>query len=95
MSYENLSNDAYRFRDPWQAAWQLAPVPGWGINPLVAGPARIAMNGCGQGCACGGGKCGTGAVEADQKEYTGKQLALGVGAGLVLGGVFGVLLFGR
>lgn len=47
MSYYNITNDYYQPPSPGTPGWQLAPVPGWGMNPARSGPAWIAANGVG------------------------------------------------
>lgn len=47
-SYYALPQDAYQVPNPGTPGWQLAPVPGWGINPFVAGPRRVAVHGVGE-----------------------------------------------
>lgn len=48
-SYAELNRDFYQTYSPhnWQhpgsKGWSAAPVPGWGNNPLMAGPPRIAV----------------------------------------------------
>jgi hypothetical protein len=45
-SYYEMTDDMYRTQPAGTPGWQMAPVPGWGINPLRAGPQRV-----GVGCA--------------------------------------------
>jgi len=45
MSYYGVSNDMYQVPPAGTPGWNLAPVPGWGTNPLRAGPPRIGV-GC-------------------------------------------------
>ena len=57
MSYAALTPDFYRLRvpdSPWHAGapgWASAPWPGWGENPNLVGPPRLAVNGLGCGCS--------------------------------------------
>jgi len=52
--YEMLTPDS-----PWHAGapgWSSAPFPGWGENPNLVGPPRVAVNGLrGAGCGCSRG----------------------------------------
>lgn len=48
MSYYNLTENDYQPPNPGTPGHQLAPVPGWGVNPLRAGPRRLAANGVGR-----------------------------------------------
>jgi len=48
MSYYTLPNNGlsksyYQQWEPGTPGWQSAPVPGWGMNPLRAGPRRIGV----------------------------------------------------
>jgi len=52
MSYYGVTMDMYRVPDAGTPGWNLAPVPGWGANPLRAGPPRV-------GVGCADGLCGT------------------------------------
>lgn len=53
MSYNDIQPEYYEmFRPgmPWHAGgtgWTRAPFPGWGQNPNLVGPARLAVNGLG------------------------------------------------
>lgn len=47
MSYYNLIPADYQPPHPGTPGGQLAPVPGWGMNPLRAGPKWLAANGLG------------------------------------------------
>lgn len=47
MSYYKMTNSDYQPPQVATPGWQLAPVPGWGVNPLRAGPPVIATNGVG------------------------------------------------
>lgn len=53
MSYAEIKPDYYRMfqpDSPWHAGsagWKSAPWPGWGRNPALVGPARLATNGLG------------------------------------------------
>jgi len=48
MSYYNMNASAYRLPPPGTPGWELAPVPGWGMNPERSGPRMIATNGLGK-----------------------------------------------
>lgn len=45
MSYWNVPPSDYFEAPAGTPGWQSAPVPGWGINPLRAGPARVGIGG--------------------------------------------------
>ena len=47
MSYYGMTDSMYRPPPAGTPGWQLAPVPGWGMNPERAGPPIIATNGTG------------------------------------------------
>lgn len=53
MSYSEIKPEYYRMfqpDSPWHAGssgWKDAPVPGWGRNPNLVGPPRLAVNGLG------------------------------------------------
>lgn len=53
MSYSELKPEYYRMfqpDSPWHAGapgWKSAPWPGWGRNPNLVGPPRLAVNGLG------------------------------------------------
>ena len=40
MSYYKMD---YSMTNPGTPGWQDSPVPGWGINPMTAGPARVGV----------------------------------------------------
>lgn len=44
-SYYEVSEDMYQSPPAGTPGWQLAPVPGWGMNPHRAGPPVLATNG--------------------------------------------------
>ena len=44
-SYYEVPNQAYQAPPAGTPGWQLAPVPGWGMNPYRAGPPVLATNG--------------------------------------------------
>lgn len=44
-SYYEVSPSMYQTLPPGTPGWDLAPVPGWGANPLRSGPPVLAMNG--------------------------------------------------
>ena len=64
MSYAAVKPEYYQMLQPdspWHAGapgWSSAPWPGWGENPNLVGPPRLATNGLGGGCGCGGGAVG-------------------------------------
>lgn len=45
MSYWNVPDADYHELAVATPGWQSAPVPGWGINPLRAGPMRVGLGG--------------------------------------------------
>jgi hypothetical protein len=45
-SYYQVPQSFYRDIPAETPGWQNAPVPGWGINPLRAGPRRVGVGGC-------------------------------------------------
>jgi hypothetical protein len=45
MSYWNVPPADYHELPVATPGWQSAPVPGWGINPLRAGPMRVGVGG--------------------------------------------------
>lgn len=59
MSYANIKPEYYRMfqpDSPWHAGapgWKNAPWPGWGENPNLVGPSRLAIEGLGA-AKCGG-----------------------------------------
>ncbi len=58
MSYVALKPRYYQMlnpESPWHPGapgWSTAPVPGWGENPALVGPPRLAVEGLGEGAAC-------------------------------------------
>jgi hypothetical protein len=44
MSYYDMTSQDYQPPAAGTPGWQLAPVPGWGMNPLRAGPRRLAAD---------------------------------------------------
>lgn len=59
VSYVALKPSYYQMLNPESAwhpgapGWSTAPVPGWGQNPALVGPARLAVEGIGaEGCDC-------------------------------------------
>lgn len=44
-SYFEMNSGMYQPPEAGTPGWMLAPVPGWGANPLRAGPPRLAANG--------------------------------------------------
>jgi hypothetical protein len=51
MSYYKMSSSMYRGAPPATPGWQLAPVPGWGMNPERAGLPILAASGLGEDAA--------------------------------------------
>ena len=75
MSLYTVPKSFYHEMDAGTPGWQFAPVPGWGINPYRAGPARI----------------GVGAAGDQYNETTWGHVALVAAGALVLGVGFGVV----
>lgn len=107
MPNNGLSAGYYQQLPAGTPGWQNAPVPGWGINPLRAGPRRVGVGAYAQP-ACNG--CGVyddnvplnsavlpryvpiGAdASAEQTSYG--AVALGAAGGIILGLAFGWLWF--
>lgn len=44
-SYEQIPDSMYQPPPAGTPGWELAPVPGWGANPLRSGPPVLATNG--------------------------------------------------
>lgn len=44
-SYEQIKDSMYQPPSAGTPGWELAPVPGWGTNPLRSGPPILATNG--------------------------------------------------
>jgi hypothetical protein len=59
MAYDAITPAYYEMlqpSSPWHAGapgWATAPFPGWGENPNLVGPRRLATHGVG-GCGCSG-----------------------------------------
>jgi hypothetical protein len=57
MSYAQIKPEYYRMfqpDSPWHAGapgWKDAPWPGWGRNPNLVGPPRLAVEGIGSNCS--------------------------------------------
>lgn len=71
MSYVSTSPGYYQMLQPnsvWHPGgpgWSKAPVPGWGENPNLVGPPRLAVSGLGGCASCSGlGSTGLGGVKA-------------------------------
>lgn len=99
--YEMLQPDS-----PWHAGaegWSSAPEPGWGENPNLVGPPRLAVNGLGGvravsglgsspdglggGCGCGRAM-GEDPLSANAGPSTGTLMALtALAAVLIIGGL--------
>lgn len=94
MSYYGVTMDMYRTPNAGTPGWNLAPVPGWGTNPLRAGPARVGVG--------GGGVPYNDAVlprympigqdegyEGDKyRQYTVGEVAFGIVGGMAMGALF-------
>jgi len=57
-SYYAVTPDMYQPPPAGTPGWQMAPVPGWGINPWRAGPARVGMGLLGENNGTGTGGIG-------------------------------------
>lgn len=79
MSYYNLDDTYYQPPSPGTPGWQLAPVPGWGMNPARAGSPRIAFDGV---RLVGIGE--TSVVDSEEEGNEGK-IAIAAAAGIFLG----------
>jgi hypothetical protein len=79
MSYYAMDRAMYQNTPAGTPGWQQGPVPGWGINPYRAGPARV-----GVGCA----SCAVSGFGAEPDSYytmtSGHVMLAGVG-GFLLG----------
>jgi hypothetical protein len=77
MSYYMMD---YSMTNPGTPGWQFAPVPGWGANPLAAGPRRVGV----------GQDNGTRTAADIEGRYaqTSWGMVAAVGAGALLFGVF-------
>jgi hypothetical protein len=66
MSYYQMTQDMYGAPPAATVGWQFGPVPGWGTNPLRAGPKRVGVGcrTCGVGQDDNGGLGGLGIVVA-------------------------------
>lgn len=84
MSYYGMSDSMYRPPPAGLPGWQLAPVPGWGMNPARSGPPVLATRGV--GCMCGVSGCSCGGLE--QRTMTEGHVAFGVASGVFLGWLF-------
>lgn len=84
MSYYNLTNDYYQPPTPGTPGWQLAPVPGWGMNPARSGPARIAANGLSGVRLIGIGASEAPVVDSEAAGTEGK-IAMAAAGGIFLG----------
>jgi hypothetical protein len=106
MSYAEIKPEYYRMHQPdspWHAGsegWKDAPWPGWGQNPNLVGPPRLAVeglgayyapvyekpiSGLGSGCGCGAASSDTSASDAAANKLSG-ALLIGLGAAVIIGG---------
>jgi hypothetical protein len=110
MSFWNVPDADYHEIPVATPGWQNAPVPGWGINPMRAGPARVGvgyLDSCVRGVGGLGGLGGGGIWEEDA--FLPRYMPVGLGVdpesayketswGVVaLGGAIGIglgMLFG-
>lgn len=102
MSYVNIEPGYYQMLQPNSvyhpggSGWSTAPVPGWGENPNLVGPPRLAvgaLGGCGSCSGLGGVRAvsglGTDPPPAGEKKTQTSALDVGkyvVGGVLLLGG---------
>lgn len=81
MSYVALNPSYYQMLNPegaWHPGadgWSVAPVPGWGENPALVGPKRMAVHGLGLDISVSNGK-----VDCVGDRRTGLLIGVGVGA---------------
>ena len=92
-SYEQINEKMYQPPPAGTPGWELAPVPGWGTNPLRSGPPVLATNGIVparstvdwtpvSGCSsCGGG---VGAADSEEQANQG-YIALAAAGGIFFG----------
>lgn len=92
-SYYEVPSSFYQPPPVGTPGWQHAPVPGWGINPLRAGPARVGV-GSEQMLRYyrerrGTSGCGCGDATTDQYlTMTAGHVALAGAGGIALGMLF-------
>ena len=97
MSFWNVPDSDYHELAVATPGWQSAPVPGWGINPLRAGPMRVGI---------GGGIPGEDDVlprfeplgadpEAVYRETSWGVVAFAAAGGIMLGILFGYARWGQ
>lgn len=98
MSYAQIKPEYYRMfqpDSPWHAGspgWKSAPWPGWGRNPNLVGPPRLAVEGLGAYYAPKyehpisglGGGCGCKSVGADAAPASNVKGALMIAGAAVL-----------
>jgi hypothetical protein len=75
-SYYAVTPDMYQPPPPATPGWQQAPVPGWGTNPMRAGPKRVGV---------GGGCRGCGQAADKYRTMTAGHVALAGAAGILAG----------
>lgn len=98
MSFWNVPDADYHELAVATPGWQNAPVPGWGINPLRAGPPRVGIGG---GSIPGEDDflphyAALGAdPEAAYKETSWGVVAGATAAGIMLGILFGYARWGQ
>lgn len=103
MSYyqlpkQGLSPGYYQQLPPGTPLWQEAPVPGWGINPLRAGPQRVGVGVYSDNVPLNSAVLPQYVpigVSAATEQTTYGAVALGVAGGIILGLAFGWLWFGN
>lgn len=81
MSYYNTPESQYYvLPQEGTPGWQFAPVPGWGKNPLRAGPPRVGV---------GDSPDGLGAEGDQYVEATMGHVALAGAGGMIVGAILG------
>lgn len=105
MPNNGLSAGYYQQLPVATPLWQEAPVPGWGVNPLRAGPPRVGVGAYATPVGCG--SCGDDVplnsavlpkyapigADASSEQASYGTVALVAAGGIVLGLVFGWLYF--
>lgn len=97
MSFYSVPNSAYRHMPAGSPGWQLAPVPGWGVNTDKAGSPIVGAGALGGGCGCGGTQSTLpryrplplGADVGDNyRTMTTGHVALAAAGGILVGAIF-------
>jgi hypothetical protein len=93
MSFWNVPDADYHELAVATPGWQNAPVPGWGINPLRAGPMRVGI-GLGQSIPGEDDFLPHWSALGEDPEAAYKETSWGVVAGAAAAGIGLGLLFG-